>query len=224
MASVIWSTYPNIKVPRYPDNSWVTWQGYAPTTSTILDYDTLWGKWSNQSNSYKYVMNTISTSTTSWDNWNTYHPQKSIWRYVEPMTRPLPDPAVVAQRDAEMKLAIAKRREDAAAAKAKAEILLLDNLDQEQRHEYVTLKRFHVRSQHGKRYRVMCDRGHHNNVFEIDPSGKVVKELCGSPRGAGPNEDKFLGQKLALELAESEFLARANVWDLQGYTRELCDA
>jgi hypothetical protein len=73
---------------------------------------------------------------------------------------------------------------------------------------------FHIRSQHGKIYRIYTNRSDHNNIYEVDRQGKQLRQLCAQPRGGQPYEDSWLAQKLTLELAEDAFLEAAYKVDI----------
>lgn len=76
-------------------------------------------------------------------------------------------------------------------AKAKAEKLLLDQLDEKQRAEYKASQQFHVKSCNGKTYKITRQRS-----FNVTgPQGECY---CGQTPDT-PIEDQMLAQKLLLE-------------------------
>jgi hypothetical protein len=60
----------------------------------------------------------------------------------------------------------------------------------------------------GRRYRIY--RAHSLNIAELDEEGRCVMVWCFMPEGDLVRGDNMLAQKLALELFETEALARSN--------------
>lgn len=100
---------------------------------------------------------------------------------------------------------------DADKAKARAESLLLENLSELQRYDYIRRGYFEIQGQSGRRYQIGRS-GTSGNVIEVDGKGvQVAKWCCNLGYEVGcPEGDHYLGQKLHLEHNEAEFLKTAN--------------
>ena len=93
----------------------------------------------------------------------------------------------------------------------KALSLLLNLLNQEQRHEFQTYGYFHVTGGgSGDRYRIRVDSA--VNIDVLGENGTVKYHLCARPSGNIPMYDVMAGQLLYLQdrNAETRFLAQAN--------------
>jgi hypothetical protein len=89
--------------------------------------------------------------------------------------------------------------------------LLLNLLNQEQRHEFQTYGYFHVTGGgSGDRYRIRVDSA--VNIDVLGENGTVKYHLCARPSGNIPMYDVMAGQLLYLQDrgAETRFLAQAN--------------
>ena len=93
-------------------------------------------------------------------------------------------------------------------AEKRAEALLELHLNETQRQEYRTKKRFIVEVQDGVCYRI--NRGWAGNVEELNKDGKPVNRLCIHTRAPVPIPDNLLAQKLLLETDPAEFRRIAN--------------
>lgn len=96
-------------------------------------------------------------------------------------------------------------------AEQRARSLLLNLLNQEQRHEFKAHGYFHVTGgSSGDRYRIRVDSA--VNIDVLDENGTVRYHLCARPAGNIPMCDVMAGQLLYLQDAASEtrFLAQAN--------------
>jgi len=104
-------------------------------------------------------------------------------------------------------------------AESRSHRLLVDNLSDTQRTEFLARGSFDViGGDTGKRYRIKRDR--QMNIEELDRSGRRIKQLCFLPKGDVPLGDMMLAQKLALELFETEALGIA----IRAAVREEYDA
>lgn len=104
---------------------------------------------------------------------------------------------------------MARERADREEAVQRAETLLHQNLTRHQRRTLRGRGRFFVRSEHGRRYEI--ERGHHANVYEVDPRGRRVNRLCVYATGGVPEADCMLAQKLMLQADEERLRRVANI-------------
>lgn len=121
----------------------------------------------------------------------------------------------VKKTEAEVKAALeekVKRAKAAADARARAEKLLLESLNPEQRSDMLERGRFYLLTQSGRRYRI--DRHTHGNVKLVDEKGGLIEQYCAQPNGI-PADDAILAQKLMLETDEKAFLKVANMTRLR---------
>ena len=94
-------------------------------------------------------------------------------------------------------------------AAARGARLLRDNLSPEQLATYRKGGSFDVTGgDTGRRYRICC--ASLMNISEFDADGHRVWTWCFCPEGNLVRGDNMLAQKLALELFETEALAKAN--------------
>ena len=104
---------------------------------------------------------------------------------------------------------LAKLGWDSENAVARGARLLRDNLSPEQLATYRKGRSFDVvGGDTGKRYRIY--RAGMMNVAELDGQGQHIWTWCFCPEGNLVRGDNMLAQKLALELFETEALAKAN--------------
>jgi len=101
-------------------------------------------------------------------------------------------------------------------AKAKAEKLLLDQLDKAQRAEYKESQQFHVKSCNGKMYKITRKRS-----FNVTgPKGECY---CGQTPDT-PIEDQMLAQKLLLEHDPERLFKNSNKLAANGMYEALINA
>lgn len=95
----------------------------------------------------------------------------------------------------------------------KAEVLLRRILTPKQIEDYDLHKRFEVRSQSGKIYRL--HKGKCRNILLLLPNGQESRQgYCIHPRESVPVADVLIAQKLLLEGDEESFLRTANAFDV----------
>lgn len=205
-------------------NVWRIWATTAATTATCG----AWECWTN--GTYADSTNCYTSSTTATTVWRVWANQQTwvrchVYDYAAPPTPELtPEQKKAAAAQAERQriendriraenarlAAIEAERQRIAAERA--DELLREHLDHQQRDELEKAKRFHVVSQKGKRFRI--DRGSHGNVFELDDKERPSRRFCIQPPGV-PHGDAMLAQKLLLETDEDAFRRIANVTELQ---------
>lgn len=182
------------------------WQSWTETSSPLC------GTYSNSAPTIWLRWNTASAASGCTTEIRTpcyaYHPAPET---EEQKTARL---ALEAQRQAEFAAAEKKRREEQEEADRRAEKILREHLDTNQRKEYKANAAFHVVTADGKRYRLK--KGWAGNVEEIDAAGKAIARYCIHPRESVPHDDNLLAQKLLLETDEREFRRIANRTVLAG--------
>lgn len=94
-------------------------------------------------------------------------------------------------------------------AKDRACRLLRERLTRDQRASFDRDKSFELVGRSGKKYRLRCRRV--GNIEQLADDGKVAVVYCVHPADFVPDEDTLLAQKLWLEAADEELLAKANV-------------
>jgi hypothetical protein len=105
-------------------------------------------------------------------------------------------------------------RERRATAEARATELLISLLPEDQKEYYRLNGQFEIIGSNGTRYRIT--RGIAGNIYWLDAEGRVGGSLCcHAPVGSGdrwmPTQDVMLGQMLALQTDEPDFLRVANL-------------
>lgn len=196
---------------RYCTHRWVD------TNTATLTYagrqrqlDRTWADW-------VVVSNSTTTSAQTWIDWNTASTTnitvQGTLTYSTVTNGLVPAPITAEQAEAAVEERRAqterrrKREAEIAAARERAEALLLSCLDEEQRAELQVHDRFHVTTPSGRRYCI--HRGRAGNVTSRDPHGRLVKYCIHDAVGL-PDADTMLAQKLLLETDETGFLQTAN--------------
>lgn len=171
-----------------------------------------WAGWNATTTSYG------NTAGAVWWNWTgTSATMTTLELYIESVPIPqLTEEERQRQREAEERAATERRQRQEAerlereAAVARAKELLLAHLNEEQKRELRTERRFTVISADGERvYRIK--QGRAQNVELIAPDGRVLERYCAHPVEMVPDEDTMLAQKLMLEADEEAFICVANV-------------
>lgn len=93
-------------------------------------------------------------------------------------------------------------------AEERAESILTDNLNREQKEAYAARKIIPITTAKGRMY--VIKKGRAGNVYRIDESGKEIEKFCIHPVEQCPDEDVMLAQLLWLRWCENEFLRVAN--------------
>lgn len=94
-------------------------------------------------------------------------------------------------------------------AQQKAEAILVESLDAQQRDEFTKDRCFTVESAKSKR-RYRIKKGRVANIEELDAGGRVVARFCVHPAKYVPDYDTMLAQKLHLEHDDEALLKIAN--------------
>ena len=210
----------------------ITWtSGAAPSTTPSC-----WYQWTNSASSEAITITVHlepspfarwvscgsttanDTAMTAWVNWTggvAAAPTVTVAHYMPP-TEPSRAAAYAAEaaRQAERLRLEEEDRPRREAADARAKALLVAHLSREQAEEYQTphptgLRRFHLVTPAGRRYRV--ERGIHGNIVELDEAGGEVARLCCQCAVKMPPEDHMLAQVLHLRTDEDGFRKVANI-------------
>jgi len=146
-------------------------------TSSSTTSSTVWSVWTSSSDS------TSATSSTVWERWTTSASTATVvtHRWPEPTQEEI-------ERREQEKLERQERRERArqerAEAQKRAEILLRESINKEQRKQFDNFRYFIVKSKSGKLFRIK--HGWQGNVEEIDEAENVIAEYCIHPRQKVP--------------------------------------
>jgi hypothetical protein len=191
--------------------TWIAWNdAYSGTMTTAAN-----STWTHWNLVYVSAAGNASMTTTdmdgTWVQWNGAYWCQDQEVAVQPLTAE--ERAELARQEA----AYARRLEEesrqleqaAKEANARAEALLKENLNAEQRKEFGKTKTFTVITRDGqRRYRV--NHGWSGNVQRLDEKGTPVESYCIHPKEQIPIPDHMLGQKLLIEHDEEHFLKTAN--------------
>ena len=193
---------------------WQHWNGGITIGTNAATAVNIWPIW-NQILTAGTTANVIEFNTASiWQQWQGPFADGSVQA-----------PAFIhgeneQQREARVayELREAERRKvteaERAIAAERARQLLLENLTEDQRRELAEKKHFHLRTRSGRIFRLHVGQGRSHNVKELT-GDRIVKSYCAYPTGDIPEDDAILGQKLALEHDEGEFLRLAYSHDVQ---------
>lgn len=179
--------------------TWITWNDTASTGNTA---DTTWAVWSGSTTAGTTATLTVDVAgntdgTNAWVAWSgVLGEQVAAYKEARKARK---------KREREAR----RRAKQVQRAKAKAEMLLHENLTDEQRHELREYRYFTVHSKDRKRvYRV--HRGTIGNVEHVDDEGQMIAKYCVHPCSV-PEPDVMLAQKLHLEHDDQEVLKIANL-------------
>lgn len=209
----------------YSTATWTTWNTNYVVTNSTSTSQTVWADWNNLYEATGTATNS-NVITITWQSWSEEAWTRAYARtsaqanrrhyYAAPAAETEEDRAArrarQAQREAERAAVVEAERQERAAARERGRQLLLANLSAEQRAEYETHQRFHIRTPSGRRFCIEHGRAH--NVFELDAAGRRIREFCGHVGEHVPDEDNVLAQKLLLENDEETFIRIANVRQL----------
>jgi hypothetical protein len=210
------------------DSSWDAWTNAGITITHTANSRTaveVWDDWTELNRSWQHT--TALTTYPVWDEWNrtgaTLHSRK--WAREGSARKPKPLPELTARQlhDRERQRQIRVRRQEVAAlrrrvAQRRAETLLLEHLDAQQREQWAKDRTFTVHTADGRRtYKIR--EGLAGNVYLVRDGDREAKSgylrrFCFHayhPDGSIPNCDNVLAQKLVLEHNEQFFLQEANV-------------
>jgi hypothetical protein len=106
--------------------------------------------------------------------------------------------------------ACAELDRERAAARARAEQILLDWLSLQQQDDYRKRQQFDVTGSDGRRWRILC-QGQTGNVQRLDDRGEWTHAWCGHPRGL-PDPVAWLTQAMAVAHDAIGFMKTANLY------------
>jgi hypothetical protein len=206
--------------------TWRTWADNGTTNGGITGSGT-WHIWTGDTSAG--TGNTIScaTNTVTWQYWcngtavtqvtqiasNAWTPwvekvEETAAQKVERVAREEVRRAELAEMARLNAIRMAEAQKKMMEADARAEVLLLENLEAVERDRYLRAGYFYVFSASGKKYKIK--KGTHGNVFLMDPiTDREQVRYCVQPNGV-PVADANLGQALYIRHAEEEFLRKAN--------------
>lgn len=201
-----------------------TWQYWSrntnATSSTALTTDThVWNRWAGTSSSSTDVWPIWTTSTatsatvTNTDAWSAWSATTSTsglnaTTWAEWSDQPARTPRHARPRACRPRVSEARERADK---------LLVEHLSAEQEQSLAQHGYFDVDTfvdGRNRRFRIYNNKYQHN-VFEIDESGRKLREYCAHTSHACPQSDHALAQKLLLERNPLEFFRVANIWDVR---------
>jgi len=166
--------------------------------------DTTWYTWNNDA---------TSSANTCWQSWTsgtygtseTYGANSVTVASRGNAASPSPEERARIEQDRQRLARESEERERSRRESGqRAEALLKSLLTDDQRKSLEEMKRFAIRSETGKPYRIRLESS--MNVDELDEQGKVLNTYCLVPKEPLPLCDNLAIQKLMLETAEAEFL------------------
>jgi hypothetical protein len=208
--------------------TWRVWTDNGTTGSGLTTASGTWHIWTGNVDAGTGSTVSCATNTVTWQYWNsgtcvnaaTTQIASNVWtpwvekveetaaKKVERIAREEVRRAELAEMARQNAIRMAEAEKKRMEADARAEVLLLENLEAVERDRYLRAGYFYVFSASGKKYKIK--KGTHGNVFLMDPiTDREQVRYCVQPGGV-PVADANLGQALFLRHAESEFLAKAN--------------
>jgi len=196
----MWVSHQTTTAATSSNTTWACWNGTTTTAATMtITADQTWDAWT--SGTYIVVCDRAIAPAPL-----TPEQQAARERQLEDGRRRAEEQNRIA---AEYR---AKEEKRLAAAKAKAELLLLQHLTPEQEKAWNQERAFFVTSKSGRRFQIK--EGYGGNLTEIGPDGKPIRGFCVHIPSTMPIADNMLTQKLALECNEEALLRVANSWEL----------
>lgn len=202
----MWTTSSSTTTVGSGNTVWYTWVGTGNTTTagSACTTDVTWKLWTT-------TPANISTGTvtysTAWGNW--VDAQELTAEQKAEQERRNAEYAAEQERYAAQRKQLEDERQ---AAAEKAEKLLKEHLNEEEKARYERAGYFLVKSHKGNLYKVK--KGTHGNVIRLDPvTNEELERLCVQPSGV-PTADANLAQKLWIEHMEDEFRKIANITKL----------
>ena len=151
----------------------------------------------------------------AWSNWNIWyeesreHMEARVANELE-QERWHRQQAQEAARKAEVRAKLERE------ARIRAELLLMEFLDEQQKKDLIERNYFQMKTKAGNAYRIY--RGAHANVYKLNEKNETIENLCAQPPNL-PAEDVMLAQMLALTNNEEGFRKHAGISRIDPRTR-----
>ena len=188
--------------------TWTAWNN--GTANTAITTGTTWSDWNLDQN-----FSTTSSTDVTWNQWATTGGTASstwIWWTSGPAASTINYPEPTEEERETARLADEERVRQRKEAEERAEKILTENLDDEQRKSYTERKVVPITTAKGRKY--LIKKGQAGNVYRIDEHGKEIERFCIHPEEVVPDQDTMLAQLLWLRWMEKEFLEIANKTNL----------
>ena len=215
----IWPIWTSVPICTATNTGLIIWYEWNLAACNITSTGSPWGYWTNGVTATN-ITTTYPLAVEAWGQWT----NAGGTLYLQPQTwQPCPEPTLEERIAAEEARRIAaeryaaeekKRRQEAEVARDRAERLLQDHLDAEQRKQYARDKSFRVLGADGATYDIRP--GWAGHVSKLGADGKEDERFCIHPREEVPIPDNQLIAKLMLETDPVGFRRIANVTRLRG--------
>lgn len=201
------------------ENVWNDWnRNYQVTRMTVTGSTAtnaatdVWRIWNNGHDSTTCGSNIWASTTNScteihvvpntvvWNTWN------ANWSPTQ--ARVISFPHETEEQRAQRLREYEDRQRIVSAAKHRAQELLLQVLNEEQRRDWSASGQFYLHVG-DRKYRIK--RGRSGNVELVNSQNEVMERYCCHPTAQVPDEDTVLAQVMMLRHAERDFLKMANV-------------
>lgn len=168
-----------------------------------------WSHWNLSSGSSTSVSISVAVTWTQWAMTGgiTSNALWQVWTGTNMSTISYPEQTEEEKEAA--RFASEERERHRREAEERAEKILTENLDEEQRKSYAERKVVPITTAKGRKY--LIKKGRLGNVYRIDEHGKEVEKFCIHPEEVVPDQDTMLSQLLWLRWCEDEFLLIANM-------------
>jgi hypothetical protein len=181
-------------------NDWAQWVFYTTASTANSTAIEAWPEWAFQATTT--ATDTTFTITNVWPAWAAQQWIVPLQRWVN--QQPIEEYEAELEEHRRAAAAVAaERKAEREAAVARAEELLKENLDAQQREDYETLQAFLVKAESGSTYRI--HKGLAGNIDLLSEDGEVLGRYCIHIGSEYPVPDNLLAQKLWLEHDEQEF-------------------
>jgi hypothetical protein len=187
---------------------WRLWNVDYTSASQIrvVSADRVWRSWVTSASTNTSV--TVDYETTSAENANVWY----RWnRGYAPSSAPVFNfgrPEETAEQRAERERRVREQEAERAAAKVRANSLLLSLLNEDQKRDWVEKGHFYLHVG-DRKYRIK--RGRSGNVELVDSNNEPLERYCAHPIPNVPDEDTAVAQMMHLMYDEDRFIGLANV-------------
>ena len=174
--------------------TWYDWNN-TDTTPTM----TVWNEWTT----------TDATTNTADRTWYYWTDGDSGFFYQKVTDQQWGQPPPTPEEIEVSRILAEKREQERIEAEVRAEKILAENLDEEQKKVYAERKVVPITTAKGRKY--LIKKGRAGNVYRIDEHGKEIEKFCIHPDELVPDQDTMLSQLLWLRWCEDDFLRIANM-------------